>query len=169
VHVGDTITLASRPPPRPCPAIAAAADGLFRLLPGPATQFPELRDSLEKLRLNDAALTFQPISSDALGFGFRCGFLGLLHMEIVQERLEREHGVELFRRPRRSLQVLLRGGQILEVDSAGDLPDAGKIEESASRTSGGLIVRPIPSAASCSFRRTAERRTSRPSTSPPTA
>jgi GTP-binding protein LepA len=97
---------------------------------GTATQFPELREALEKLQLNDASLTFQPISSDALGFGFRCGFLGLLHMEIVQERLEREHGIEVVQTaPTVPYEVLLRGGETVEVDSAGDLPEPDKIEE----------------------------------------
>ena len=98
--------------------------------PGPTTQFPQLREALEKLQLNDAALTFQPINSEALGFGFRCGFLGLLHMEIVQERLEREHDVEVVQTaPTVPYQVLKTDGKVVEVDSAGELPEPNFIEE----------------------------------------
>jgi GTP-binding protein LepA len=98
--------------------------------PGPSTQFPELRDALEKLQLNDASLTFQAISGDALGFGFRCGFLGLLHMDIVQERLEREHNVEVVQTaPTVPYQVLTTKGELLDVESAGDMPEPTTIEE----------------------------------------
>jgi GTP-binding protein LepA len=98
--------------------------------PGPSTQVPELRDALEKLQLNDAALTFQAISSEALGFGFRCGFLGMLHMDIVQERLEREYNVEVVQTaPTVPYQVLKSDGAVVEVDSAGDLPEPNYIEE----------------------------------------
>jgi len=131
VHVGDTITQAARP------AATALAD--YRppqrmvfsdFYPGAATGVPQLREALEKLQLNDSSLTFQPINSEAMGFGFRCGFLGMLHVEIVQERLEREHGVEVVQTvPTVAYQVLLRGGELVEVDSAGDLPDSGRIEE----------------------------------------
>ena len=96
VHVGDTITLADAPAEAQLPGYRPPQQMVFcDFYPGPSTQFPDLRDGLEKLQLNDSSLTFSPISSDALGFGFRCGFLGMLHMEIVQERLEREYGIDL--------------------------------------------------------------------------
>jgi len=98
--------------------------------PGAETLFPKLRDALEKLQLNDAALQFQATASDALGFGFRCGFLGMLHMEIVQERLEREHGVQVVQTaPTVPYQVLLATGQVVEVESAGELPDPSAMKE----------------------------------------
>jgi GTP-binding protein LepA len=98
--------------------------------PGPTTQFPDMREALEKLQLNDSALIFQPISSDALGFGFRCGFLGMLHLEIVQERLEREHDIEVVQTaPTVPYHVLRTDGEVVEVDSAGDLPEPNYIEE----------------------------------------
>jgi len=131
IHVGDTITQASAPAPGPLPGYRPPQHMVFcDFFAGTATQFPELREALEKLQLNDASLTFQPISSDALGFGFRCGFLGLLHMEIVQERLEREHGIEVVQTaPTVPYEVLLRGGEAVEVDSAGDLPEPDRVEE----------------------------------------
>jgi GTP-binding protein LepA len=131
VHVGDTITLANRPADRALPGYRRPQQMVFcDFYPGPSTQFPELRDALEKLQLNDAALTFQAINSEALGFGFRCGFLGMLHMEIVQERLEREHGVEVVQTaPTVPYQVRTRDGKTTEVDSAGELPDPTYLEE----------------------------------------
>ena len=131
VHVGDTVTLANRPATEPLPGYRPPQQMVFcDFYCGPTTQFPELRDGLMKLQLNDAALTFTPINSEALGFGFRCGFLGMLHMEIVQERLEREHEVEVVQTaPTVPYEVLLTKGQAVEVDSAGDLPEPNYIEE----------------------------------------
>ncbi|HHH76733.1 MAG TPA: elongation factor 4, partial [Phycisphaerae bacterium] len=98
--------------------------------PGPSTQFPDMRDALEKLNLNDSSLTFVAISSDALGFGFRCGFLGMLHMEIVQERLEREFNIEVVQTaPTVPYEILMTDGKVIEVDSAGDLPEVNLLEE----------------------------------------
>ena len=131
VHVGDTITLANNPAPEALEGYRPPQQMVFcDFYPGPSTQFPELRDGLEKLQLNDAALTYQPINSEALGFGFRCGFLGMLHMEIVQERLEREHDIEVVQTaPTVPYQVLRSDGKVIEVDSAGELPEPNYIEE----------------------------------------
>ena len=131
VHVGDTVTLATRPATVALPGYRAPQHMVFSdFYPGPETQFPQLRDALEKLQLNDAALQFQPASSEALGFGFRCGFLGMLHMEIVQERLEREHGVGVVQTaPTVPYEVLLATGEVVEMDSAGELPDPSRIRE----------------------------------------
>jgi len=131
VHVGDTITLATKGTSVAMPGYHPPQQMVFcDLYPGPDTMFPELREALGKLRLNDAALTFQPISSEAMGFGFRCGFLGMLHMEVVQERLEREHNADVVQAaPTVPYQVLVKGGKVVEVDSAGEMPDAGKVEE----------------------------------------
>ena len=131
VHVGDTVTLATRPATVALPGYRAPQHMVFSdFYPGPETQFPQLRDALEKLQLNDAALQFTPSSSEALGFGFRCGFLGMLHMEIVQERLEREHGVGVVQTaPTVPYEVLLATGEVVEMDSAGELPDPSHIRE----------------------------------------
>ena len=131
VHVGDTITQASCPAAEALPGYRPPQQMVFcDLYPGPTTQFPQLRDALEKLQLNDASLTFQPINSEALGFGFRCGFLGMLHMEIVQERLEREHDIEVVQTaPTVPYQVLKTDRTVMEVDSAGELPEPNFIEE----------------------------------------
>jgi len=131
VHVGDTITQAASPADEPLPGYRPPQQMVFSdFYPGPSTQFPAMRDALEKLQLNDASMTFVPISSDAMGFGFRCGFLGLLHMEIVQERLEREHDIEVVQTaPTVPYQVLKTDGSIVEVDSAGDLPEPNYIQE----------------------------------------
>src|SRR5690606_8385696 len=100
------------------------------LFPVNADDFPALRDALDKLRLNDAALFFEPESSDALGFGFRCGFLGMLHMEIVQERLEREYDLDLITTaPTVVYEVLTTKGEILTVDNPSRLPIVNYIDE----------------------------------------
>ena len=100
------------------------------LFPVEANQYDALRDSLEKLKLNDASLQYEPEVSQALGFGFRCGFLGLLHMEIVQERLEREFGMDLITTaPTVVYEVVLKNGDVLKVDNPSKMPDPGRIEE----------------------------------------
>jgi len=131
IHVGDTITLDNLPASSPLSGYRPPQQMVFcDLYPGPSTPFPRLRDGLEKLKLNDAALTFQGISSEAMGFGFRCGFLGMLHMEIVQERLEREHDIEVVQAaPTVPYEVLLKTGETVEVESAGQMPEPSNIQE----------------------------------------
>lgn len=129
--VGDTITLASRPAAEPLPGFKEVQPQVFAgLFPVEANQYDALRDSLEKLKLNDAALQYEPEVSQALGFGFRCGFLGLLHMEIVQERLEREFDMDLITTaPTVVYEVVLKNGEVLKVDNPSKMPDPGRIEE----------------------------------------
>jgi GTP-binding protein LepA len=130
-QVGDTITLANRRAAAPLPGFKQIKPQVFAgLYPVEANEYGALRDALEKLRLNDASLRFEPESSQALGFGFRCGFLGLLHLDIVQERLEREYDMHLLiTAPTVVYQVQLREGSVLEVENPSRLPDASRIEE----------------------------------------
>ncbi len=131
VHVGDTITDELHPTAEALPGYRPPQQMVFcDFYPGPNTQFPAMRDALEKLQLNDSSLTFLPISSEAMGFGFRCGFLGMLHMEIVQERLEREHKIEVVQTaPTVPYEVLKTDGEVMEVDSAGEMPETTVVEE----------------------------------------
>ncbi len=131
VQVGDTVTLASKPANEQLPGYRPVKPMVFAgLYPVESEEYPMLRDALERLRLNDGSLTWEPESSDALGFGFRCGFLGLLHMEIIQERLEREYGIQLLATaPSVEYEVQLRGGVELRIDNPSDLPSPGEIEE----------------------------------------
>jgi len=130
-RVGDTITLAGKPAPAPLPGFKEVQPQVFAgLFPVEANQYDALRDSLEKLKLNDAALMYEPEVSQALGFGFRCGFLGLLHMEIVQERLEREFDMDLITTaPTVVYEVQQRDGTLLMVDNPSKMPEVSKIEE----------------------------------------
>ncbi|MEE8046699.1 MAG: translation elongation factor 4, partial [Dehalococcoidia bacterium] len=125
VRVGDTMTLATDPAAEALPGYTPQSPMVFTgIFPIEGEDYPELRDALDKLQLNDAALVFEPESSAALGFGFRCGFLGLLHMDIVQERLEREYGLGLIATaPSVSYQVLLKNGDIINIDNPSKLPD----------------------------------------------
>ncbi len=129
-QVGDTITLADMPAEIALPGYRPAKSMVFAgLYPVDTNAYTDLREALEKLKLNDAALSFVPEKSAALGFGFRCGFLGLLHMEIVRERLEREYGLDLLiTAPSVEYQVLLSNGDVITVDNPADMPDAGRIE-----------------------------------------
>jgi GTP-binding protein LepA len=130
-QVGDTITLAAEPAGEPLPGYRPAKPMVFAgFYPVDSEDYPLLRDALERLRLNDAALVYEPESSDALGFGFRCGFLGLLHMEIVQERLEREYELDLLATaPSVEYEVVTAAGITVRVDNPSALPNAGEIEE----------------------------------------
>ncbi|RSZ58051.1 elongation factor 4 [Massilia atriviolacea] len=129
--VGDTVTHAAKPAPAPLPGFKEVQPQVFAgLFPVEANQYDALRDSLEKLKLNDAALMYEPEVSQALGFGFRCGFLGLLHMEIVQERLEREFDMDLITTaPTVVYEVIMRDGSLIRVDNPSKMPDPSKIEE----------------------------------------
>ena len=130
LRVGDTLTTQKQPASEPLPGYREIKPMVFcGLFPVETNQFPELRDALEKLVLNDAALTWEPETSEALGFGFRCGFLGLLHMDIVRERLEREYDLELLATaPNVEYDVHLTDGTEVMVHSPSDMPDRGLIE-----------------------------------------
>ncbi len=129
--VGDTVTLMNRPAAEPLPGFKEVKPQVFAgLYPVEANQYDALRDSLEKLKLNDASLMYEPEVSQALGFGFRCGFLGLLHMEIVQERLEREFDMDLITTaPTVVYEVLQRDGTTIMVENPAKMPEPSKIEE----------------------------------------
>ena len=129
--VGDTITLVTRPADEPLPGFKEIKSQVFAgLYPVDAHEYDQLRDALTKLQLNDASLHFEPETSQALGFGFRCGFLGLLHMDIVQERLEREYGQNLITTaPTVEYEVVLRDGTVQLLENPSKLPDPGKIAE----------------------------------------
>jgi GTP-binding protein LepA len=131
LRVGDTLTSAKRPATEPLPGYRDITPMVFcGLFPIDGEQYPELRDALEKLKLNDASLHYEPETSKALGFGFRCGFLGLLHMEIVRERLEREFNLDLLATtPNVRYEIELVTGQVLQVSNPVEFPDAGSITE----------------------------------------
>ncbi len=130
-RVGDTITLVDTPASEPLPGYTEAKPMVFcGLFPTDSDQYEDLRDALEKLKLNDAALSYEPETSSAMGFGFRCGFLGLLHMEIVQERLEREYNLELITTaPSVIYRVTTVDGEVMEIDNPSLLPDPQKREK----------------------------------------
>ncbi|MBR9813269.1 elongation factor 4 [bacterium] len=129
--VGDTLTTPGNPCPQRLPGFKKVQPRVFAgLFPISSDDFEDMREALEKLRLNDAALNFEPENSSALGFGFRCGFLGMLHMEIVQERLEREYDIDLITTaPTVIYEVALADGEIINVDNPADLPEPSKIDE----------------------------------------
>lgn len=129
--MGDTLTHAKTPS-------VVALDGFKKvkpqvyagLFPVSSDDFENFREALEKLRLNDASLFYEPESSDALGFGFRCGFLGMLHMEIIQERLEREYDLDLITTaPTVIYQIKMKNGKVIDIDNPSRLPDPGVVEE----------------------------------------
>ncbi len=129
--VGDTVTLVDRPALEPLAGFKEIKPQVFAgLYPVESNQYDALRAALEKLQLNDASLHFEPETSQALGFGFRCGFLGLLHLDIVQERLEREYDMDLITTaPTVVYQIVLRDGKITEIENPSRLPDLASIEE----------------------------------------
>jgi GTP-binding protein LepA len=130
-RVGDTITLANDGAASPLPGYKQAKPMVFAgFYPSDNDDYNDLREALEKLQLNDASLVYQPETSQALNFGFRVGFLGLFHMEIVQERLEREYDLDILATaPSVEYQVVLRGGDVITITSPADLPDPSTIEE----------------------------------------
>jgi GTP-binding protein LepA len=129
--VGDTLTLVNAPAETPLPGFKMAQPNVFAgLYPVSSDDYENLRDALQKLRLNDAALHYEPETSEALGFGFRCGFLGMLHMEIVQERLEREYDLDLITTaPTVIYEVLDSGGNTIKIDNPASLPAVNQLEE----------------------------------------
>ncbi|HKJ10223.1 MAG TPA: translation elongation factor 4 [Gammaproteobacteria bacterium] len=129
--VGDTLTLADRPADAPLPGFKKVKPYVFAgMFPVISEDYEDLRDALQKLRLNDAALHFEPETSQALGFGFRCGFLGMLHMEIVQERLEREYNIDLITTaPTVVYEVLTTKGEVLQIDNPSRLPSPNDVAE----------------------------------------
>ena len=130
-RVGDTVTHVQRPAAQALPGFKEIQSQVFAgIYPVDANQYGALREALDKLHLNDSSLRYEPESSQALGFGFRCGFLGLLHLDIVQERLEREYGMELITTaPTVVYQVLMHDGSLIEIENPSKLPDPSKIQE----------------------------------------
>ncbi|MCH3961206.1 MAG: translation elongation factor 4 [Solobacterium sp.] len=130
VRVGDTVTLAARPADKPLAGYRRMNPMVYcGLYPSDAAKYQELHDALDKLQLNDASLQYEPETSQALGFGFRCGFLGLLHMDVVQERLEREYNLDLIATaPSVIYHVYLSSGEMMEIDNPAKMPDASRID-----------------------------------------
>ncbi len=131
VRIGDTVTDAGRPAPEALPGYKPVQQMVYcDFYPGGKTQYDELRDAMDRLQLNDSSFSFEPESSDALGFGFRCGFLGLLHMEIIQERLEREFHIDVVQTaPTVTYEILLTDGTTQLINSPSELPNLTHVEQ----------------------------------------
>ncbi|MBI2807074.1 MAG: elongation factor 4 [Planctomycetes bacterium] len=131
VHIGDTVTESERPAAEALPGYKEPKPMVFSgLYPVNNHQFEDLREALAKLKLNDSSFTYQPENSEGLGFGFRCGFLGMLHREIIQQRVERDSGLDLVTTaPNVTYEILKRNGEIISIDNPQKVPDAGQIEE----------------------------------------
>jgi GTP-binding protein LepA len=131
VNIGDTITLEKDPAPEPLPGYKEPQRMVFcDFYPVGDTQFDDLREAISRLHINDASFSYAPNSSPALGFGFRCGFLGMLHMDIIQERLEREGHVEIVQTaPTVTYEILLNDGSVIQITNPGDLPDLSQVNE----------------------------------------
>ena len=143
-RVGDTVTKAEEPAAEALPGFKKVLPMVYSgIYPADGARYGDLRDALEKLRLNDAALSFEPETSAALGFGFRCGFLGLLHMEILQERLEREFNLDLVTTaPSVIYEITLRGGELKRIDNPSNFPSADEIEVAAEPIVRASIITP---------------------------
>ncbi len=144
-RVGDTVTLVSTPTVEPLPGFKEALPMVFSgIYPADGSRYGDLRDALEKLKLNDAALSFEPETSAALGFGFRCGFLGLLHMEIIQERIEREFNLDIITTaPSVIYKITRRDGEIVYIDNPTGYPSPDEIEEAAEPMIHANIITPV--------------------------
>jgi GTP-binding protein LepA len=144
-QVGDTITLAENPTKEPLPGYKKAVSMVFcGVYPADGAKYTDLRDALEKLQLNDAALLFEAETSAALGFGFRCGFLGLLHMEIIQERLEREYNLDLITTaPSVIYRITKTNGEVVLIDNPTNMPDVGLIEKMEEPVVKASIMTPV--------------------------
>src|SRR5436305_492688 len=131
VRIGDSVTDDANRASEPLPGYKPIQQMVYcDFYPGGKTQYDELRDAMDRLQLNDSSFTFEPESSDALGFGFRCGFLGLLHMEIIQERLEREFNIEVIQTaPTVTYEIKLTDGSLVRIDSPSELPNLTHVDE----------------------------------------
>ena len=143
-RVGDTVTLAEHPTDAPLPGFKAVQPMVYAgIYPADGSKYGDLRDALEKLQLNDAALSFEPETSVALGFGYRCGFLGLLHMEIIEERLEREFNLDLITTaPSVIYEIKMRDGETVRIDNPSNYPDPTEIETAAEPIVKASIITP---------------------------
>ena len=144
-QVGDTVTLVSNPTDEPLPGFKKALPMVFSgVYPADGSRYGDLRDALEKLQLNDASLSFEPETSAALGFGFRCGFLGLLHMEIIQERIEREFNLDIITTaPSVIYKITRRDGEVVYIDNPTGYPSPDEIEEAAEPMIHANIITPV--------------------------